>query len=225
MRLKYTALVFSALFAAITVTSAAHAGPKHLVVVGDSLATGLYYGLRDAMVGNRIAVLVRRTKGATGLAPVRAYDWIAAARRIKRKDNPGIIVVCLGGNDRQDMFIGSKRLKRFTKGWWAEYRRRVDTFMQVLAAGDARVFWIGLPAVRPKKMSRDYANLNAVYEHIANRHGITYIDTYALTSVGAGALSKRRLRDEDGVHFSGYGNMTLGKIILRAIKQSLASAS
>ncbi len=191
-----------------------------MAVVGDSLATGFYYGLRDAMVRNKVAPLLRRTKGATGLAPVRAYDWIAAARRIKKKDNPGIIVVCLGGNDRQDMFIGKKRLRRFTKSWWAEYRSRVDTFMGILASGDTPVFWVGLPSVRRKNMTRDYANLNAVYETFAEKHGITYLDTHALTAIG-----KKSLRDKDGIHFTGHGNLVLGRIILRAIQRSMAAGS
>ncbi len=220
MRFKYTAVAWLLCIAVFSGVSAADAGQKHLAIVGDSLATGFYYGLRDAMVRGKRMPLLRRTKGATGLAPVDAYDWIAAARRIKKKDNPGVIVVCLGGNDRQDMFIGSKRLRRFTKAWWAEYRRRVDTFMNILAAGDTPVFWVGLPTVRAKKMSRDYNNLNAVYEKYAAKHGITYLDTFVLTSMG-----KKTLRHEDGIHFTGHGNLVLGRIILRAITQSKAAGS
>ena len=220
MRFKYTAAVLLLLAAICSDGTTADAGPKHLVVVGDSLATGFYYGLRDAMARNKVAILVRRTKGATGLAPVEAYDWIAAARRIRKRDKPGAIVVSIGGNDRQDMFIGSKRLKRFTKSWWAEYRRRVDTFMGILAAGGTPVIWVGLPAVRKKKMSRDYNNLNAVYEKFAAKHGITYLDTFVLTSMG-----KKSLRHEDGVHFTGYGNFVLGRIILRAVTRAKATGS
>jgi hypothetical protein len=220
LRFTYPALFLFVVFTAVSATPAVAAGSKHLAVVGDSLATGFYFGLRDVIARSSVSSLVRRTKGATGLAPVKEYDWIAAARRIKRKDDPGIIVVCLGGNDRQDMFIGSKRLRRFTKAWWTEYRSRVDTFMSILASGDTPVFWVGLPTVRARKMSRDYANFNAVYEYFADKHGITYLDTYALTAIG-----KKSLRHSDGIHFTGHGNLVLGRIILRAIERSLAAGS
>lgn len=224
LNVRYPGVLVVLVLAALAGMPFAQAGSKRLAVVGDSLATGFYYGLRDAAAQRKFGRLLRLTKGATGLAPVRAYDWIAAARRLKKKHNPGLIVVCLGGNDRQDMFVDGRRLKRFTKRWWAEYRRRVDKFMRILAAGGARVYWVGLPTVRGKRMSRDYARLNAVYEDLAEARGITFIDTYAFSALGAGALSKRPLRDDDGVHFSAYGNMAVGRVILRAITRSLEAS-
>lgn len=203
----------------------ANAGPNDLAVVGDSIATGLYFGIRDTLSKDDGFNLIRHTKGATGLSPDRTYDWIKAAKRIRRNDNPGYVVVALGGNDRQDILIGSKRLIRYSKAWWREYKSRVDRFMKALGPRTSRIFWVSLPAVRNKRMTSDYARLNAVYEEVARANGVSYIDIYTLTALGASGLSRQKLRDDDGIHFTSYGNATLGRIILRTIRQSRGSSS
>ena len=188
-----------------------------MTVVGDSIATGLYFGLRDAQGRNRSIPVVRHTRGGTGLAKLSHYDWLAAARRIKRRERPDLVVISVGGNDRQDIIKGSRRLKRFTKAWWSEYARRVDIFMRTLSSGRTKAYWVGLPTVKHSRMSQDYARLNALYERLSKRNGITYIDTYALTSLGDGMLGTKPLRMKDGIHFTTYGNFTLGRIILRTM--------
>lgn len=221
MYLIRSLVVFSGILAAaIFAGQPARAGQKDMAVVGDSIATGIYYGLRDMMRRENFTSLARYTKGATGLAPQWHYDWIAEAKRIKAK-HPGYIIVALGGNDRQDMFVGKSRLKRFTKEWWAEYEKRVDHFMKIVTAGNTKVFWVSLPTVRRPKMSQDYARLNRVYESLAAQHDITYIDVYALTAVANGGLSPKPLRGADGIHFTSFGNITLGRIILRVVKDTL----
>ncbi len=220
-RSRLLAVLFISVIAFLSAHKQAQAEPRHLTVVGDSIATGLYFGLRDAKGKNKSVTVVRHTRGATGLAAQGHYDWLAAARRIKRIDRPRFVVIAMGGNDRQDIIKGGKRLRRFTKGWWIEYTRRVDRFMQTLAAGRTRAYWVGLPTVRHEKMSRDYTKLNAVYERLARKHGITFIDIYALTAVAGGSLSPKPLRKADGIHFTSFGNYTLGRIILRTIDDSL----
>lgn len=199
-----------------------------MFVYGDSLATNLYQGLQGISARSGFYTVKRRTRGATGLVRDDEYDWYGLMKRHLPKDRPDIAVVTFGGNDRQD-FQGGTRIRRFSPPWWRAYRARVDRMMVLLKQHSGQVYWLGLPILRSKRMTADYAKFNAVYKAAAERHGVVYVDTWptfqapggGYTAFGPGINGTReKLRHSDGIHFSHAGCQMLGQRVVEEVQRT-----
>lgn len=80
---------------------------KTILVLGDSMADWLAYGLEDAFAETPEIGVVRKHRTVSGLiryqpkgAPA---DWPAAAREILAAENPSFVVIMLGLNDRTEI--------------------------------------------------------------------------------------------------------------------------
>lgn len=197
-------------------------------VYGDSLATNLFHGMKSMESRDGFYTVRRRTRGATGLVRDDEYDWFGRMGRYLKIDRPDVAVVTFGGNDRQDLRTGQGRLRRFTRRWWQEYRRRVDRFMGRIKRHSRHVYWLGLPVLRSQRMTADYKKFNRLYREIAGRHEITYIDVWEMFQSPSGGYSafgptvdgeRRRLRHVDGIHFSNHGSRKLAQAVIDAIRR------
>jgi uncharacterized protein len=77
---------------------------RHILVLGDSMADWLAYGLEDAYVEQPDTGVIRKAKTTSGLIKYQPKgepaDWAAAAKGILATEKPDVIVVMLGLNDR-----------------------------------------------------------------------------------------------------------------------------
>ncbi|HXB79887.1 MAG TPA: DUF459 domain-containing protein [Bradyrhizobium sp.] len=77
---------------------------RNVLVLGDSMADWLAYGLEDAYAEQPDMGVIRRHKTVSGLIQYQPKgepaDWAAAAKTILAAEKPDIIVVMLGLNDR-----------------------------------------------------------------------------------------------------------------------------
>ncbi len=77
---------------------------KNIVVLGDSMADWLAYGLEDALLDTPELGVIRKHKTVSGLIKYQPRgepsDWVAAAKQILANEKPDAIVVMLGINDR-----------------------------------------------------------------------------------------------------------------------------
>jgi hypothetical protein len=77
---------------------------RNVLVLGDSMADWLAYGLEDAYVEQPDMGVIRRHKTASGLIKYQPRgepsDWAAAAKGILENERPDVVVVMLGLNDR-----------------------------------------------------------------------------------------------------------------------------
>jgi hypothetical protein len=204
------------------------AKPLRIGVVGDSIAGDLARGLHKTVGGKH--TVVKFTRPATGLMREDVYDWAGALRGFLGKTKLDVVAVIIGGNDRQSIWKNGDRLDHGTPAWRAEYARRIARFMDVLAKSGARVYWVGLPVVRSGEMSRDYRRINAIQREQALRHGFTYVSLWEAfadsdgnyTSFGRNINGvKRRLRKNDGMHFSLDGELLLAHVVARAIARDM----
>jgi hypothetical protein len=79
---------------------------KHVLVIGDSMADWLAYGLEDAFDDTPEIGIVRKHKANSGLIHGEgrnSYDWPSAAKEILASDKPHFIVVMIGLSDRQSI--------------------------------------------------------------------------------------------------------------------------
>jgi hypothetical protein len=119
----------------------------------------------------------------------------------------------------------------FRSDKWVElYTKRIDEMMATLKARNVPVFWVGLPPVRTPKTSGDLSFLNDLYRSRAEKAGITYIDTWdGFVDDGGRFVMQgpdfegqiRRLRSNDGVHFTQAGARKLAHYVEREIQRSL----
>jgi uncharacterized protein len=200
-------------------------------IVGDSMAGDLGDGMRKLLRDQDNLKIIKFAKPATGLMRDDVYDWETALSGFVSKTKLDAIVVMIGGNDRQSVWVDGRRLSRGSKEWLAEYDLRVARFMKLLAGADAKVYWVGLPVVRSAWMSQDYKRLNQIFHAQARRHGFTYVSTWETFVDEAGGYSsfgrsldgvKRRLRKEDGLHFTNDGELLLAHVVANAIGRNLS---
>src|SRR5579884_230552 len=190
-----------------------------VVVFGDSQAQGLAYGLSRVLLDNpRIRVLNRTRPGASLVHD--SSGWIAPIRRFLARDKADIAVVMFGANDRIDMHIDihgdedDKTLRFRTPEWRAEYVKRVDTIMQALADAKLKVIWCGNPIARSATYSSDMSYINRIFADEAARFGFKFVPLWHAVADSDGRYTAygkdlggvtRRLRADDGIHFTPAG--------------------
>ena len=78
-----------------------------MLVIGDSLADWLAYGLEEALTDTPEIGVVRKIKGRAGLVRYEARndatDWSQAVKEMLASEQPNAVVVMLGLNDRQSL--------------------------------------------------------------------------------------------------------------------------
>jgi hypothetical protein len=204
--------------------------PYRMKVIGASMADQLATGLRWEFKGDKSFRISQSAKAATGLVRKDVFNWQAQLEEIVKDDKIDIVVVALGGNDRQSFFHKGRRLRRFSVLWRAEYLRRLDKFMRTLTSNVPVVYWVGLPIVRSQQATKDYDRLNGYFRDVGGPLGITYLDIYRRFADDAGRYTsfgkslagrKRRLRQKDGIHFTMAGARVLGKVVGDMIRADL----
>ncbi len=234
--LRRAGLSILALLTACTLAVAAPAGsdllsarthPITVAVIGDSVAHDLGRGMQDLFANNKRVRVVRQTKFATGLVRTDYYNWNKVARDFLRQHKPAVIFVVIGGNDHQTIRRHGRRYDPDTSAWRAEYARLVSHFMKNFRRSHtrARVYWISLPPVRSSRLSAAYRTINAIYRRQAKKSGFYYVSVWKQFLTAKGTYSsfgdnlngvKRRLRMDDGQHFTDDGRLLFAHEVARA---------
>jgi uncharacterized protein len=207
-------------------TLAARSHTIQIAVLGDSVAHDLGRGMEDLFDNNKSVHVVRQTKFATGLVRTDYYDWNKVTRDFLRKHKPNVILVVMGGNDNQTIRRNGKRYDPGTKAWRAEYARLVSHFMNNFRHSHAKIYWVSLPPVRSKTLTRAYRTFNRIYRYEAKRHGIHYVNVWNKLLTRSGAYSsfgeslegvRRQIRKDDGEHFTDVGRLLFASYVAHAI--------
>ena len=198
-----------------------------IAVIGDSLADGLYAGLKQLSRSHENIKVKKYSKVNTGLVRYDRYDWGNAARKIASKDNSDIFILMFGANDLQTIRESSGRYHFQTDGWLKRYKARIDTILTELKSTGRDVYWVGLPIVGKKNFAKGYKYLNGIYKERAEANGIQYIESWDWFASENGSFQmsgttsdgkKRTLRAKDKVHFTPVGYHEIGRLVAREIK-------
>jgi uncharacterized protein len=201
-----------------------------VVVLGDSLGDGLWSGLYRAFEDDATLEFIQRAKPSTGFARTDAYDWNAELADLLKKETYQIAVVMFGGNDAQAIRSGKDWLKVGSEGWDQIYGQRVEAFIKKLRAANIAVYWVGLPIMRSPGQSSDAEAMNEVFREKAFINGAKFIDTWNGFSDEAGRYSAygpdmtgqvKRLRADDGVHFTMRGYLKLAHFVEKELRRDL----
>jgi len=204
-----------------------------VLVVGDSLADGLWTGLYRSFQEDGNMEVVNKSKSSTGFARIDSYDWSKEIEAVLKDDTYQIAVVMFGANDDQGIRSGKDSLKPGTDAWGETYGQRVEAFVKKLRAKNMAVYWVGLPIMRSPDQSDHAEALNEVYREKSFINGSKFIDTWSGFTDESGRYSAfgpdmsgqvRRLRDDDGVHFTSRGYLKLAHFAEKEIRRDLGLA-
>jgi len=204
-----------------------------VLVLGDSLADGLWSGLYRTFQEDKNLEIVNSSKVSSGFVRVDSYDWNKALDDILKENNYQIAVVMFGANDNQAIRQGKEYLKPGTDAWRDAYGKRVETFIKKLRANKLAVYWSGLPVMRSPDQSEDAQFLNDVFREKAFINGAKFVDTWSGFTDESGRYSAygpdmegqvKRLRADDGVHFTMRGYQKLAHFVEKEVRHDLSLA-
>src|SRR4029078_13409352 len=193
-----------------------------VVVLGDSLGDGLWSGLYRTSEEDKNLEIVNRSKVSTGFVRVDYYDWNKALDDILKENDYQMAVVMFGANDNQPIRQGKEFFKPGTDAWREAYAQRVEAFIKKLRAAKLAVYWAGLPIMRSPDQSDDAQFLNDVFREKAFINGAKFVDTWSGFTDDSGRYSAyapdmegqvKRLRADDGVHFTMRGYLKLAHFV------------
>ena len=210
------------------------AGDRYRVlVIGDSLADGLWSGLFRAFQEDANMEVINKSKPSSGFVRVDSYDWTKELDDILKDGTYQIVVVMFGANDNQAIKSGKEYVKPGTDAWDELYGQRVEAFVKKLRGKGLAVYWAGLPIMRSPDDSDDAEALNDIYREKSFINGAKFIDTWSGFTDESGHYSAvgpdmsgqiRRLRDDDGVHFTSRGYLKLAHFAEKEIRRDLSLA-
>ncbi len=206
----------------------------NVAVVGDSLAEGTRYGLRDTLNRDR---RVRIAPGVSKLSRITFNTFEQKLKTLSRNlvtAKTNIAVVILGVQDRRSM-IGQNGRKHWigSHGWRNEYARRVDKMMKTLKKAGMAIYWVGLPNMRSRDADAAAQIINDVLRERAYLNGVKFVEIYSSFANEQGGYSAfgpdlagnvKRLRWRDGMHFTGTGYAKVAHYIARVIRRDVALA-
>ncbi|MCP5084504.1 MAG: DUF459 domain-containing protein [Alphaproteobacteria bacterium] len=208
--------------------------PKYEVfVLGDSIAAGMWAGLRRITKGDRRLNFKGRYKEESGFARPDRYDWNSAIEKLATSQNIDIAIIMLGANDRQNFRDANGTFQFGSDEWLTSYKQALDKFFAQLKRIGAAVYVAGLPPMAQPAYDRAAKFISNIQREQAEKQGIKYIPVRrAFTNKKdqfvwegpdiTGAV--RRLRAKDGIHFYKRGNNKLAAIILEVMKKDLEEA-
>lgn len=194
---------------------------NRIIVVGDSLADGLYSGLYRLAKKNKYISVKKNTKINTGLVRVDKHDWMSTVSEIAASKKHDIAVVSFGANDLVSFRYKNGPIHFGTAKWPEFYAQRVSQVIAQFKSAGMDVIWVGLPITNRSRFKKGYKVLNSIYREQASINHIRFVDTWSALSedgkyhsYGPGPSGKRiQIRHNDGVHFTSLGYISYAKIV------------
>lgn len=207
---------------------------QHVLVIGDSLAEALGFGLDadDAFKGE--FTLRQKALSASGLVRDDFKDWPKTLPTLLGEaPAPAAVIVMLGLNDRQALRAGGESHAPLTPGWREAYGKRIDALIADAKAAKVPLVWVGLPAMRLPALSTDLQQINAMMRERVLAAGETYVDIFDGFADASGAFAATgpdiigdtvRLRGPDGIHFTPAGQRKLAFFVLTPLRKRLGAS-
>jgi hypothetical protein len=175
------------------------------------------------------------TKGSSGLSQPRFFDWPNHLNVWVPEENADVVVIGLGANDGQDVYVNDVSYSTDDPEWAVEYQRRVAEVITLVTSQGRSLVWVGTPDAKAKGFRNNLSILrtatkNAVEAARTTGADVVYIDTWSLFLGLDGNYSqyvidpsdgeRKKSRDSDGFHLSLAGN----KILAAAINSEIDAA-
>ncbi len=210
-----------------TVPIPTRASPLRILVVGDSLGIDLGESFVRNLDTTGIVTTTIAARGDTGLANQGYFDWPAQLPPLLTATRPGIVVVLVGANDDQGMYVGPVPVNPASQAWNRAYAQRVDRILAASQQASARVVWIGLPPMEDPQLDAARRRVNRIDEIETRRYpNALYLPPPAALVTCSGQYKQSatdasgetvQLRTPDHVHLTWSGADVLAEGAITAI--------
>jgi hypothetical protein len=207
------------------------AGDRYrIVVLGDSLGEGLWSGLYRAMESDATLEFINRAKPKASMFRDDAHTELA---KMLKDENHQVAVVMFGANDAQAVKKDGTWHKVGSEVWREVYGKRVEDFIKQLRAARIATYWVGLPIMRSPGQTEDAEAMNEVFREKAFINGAKFIEVWNGFADEGGRFSPygpdldgqaRRMRADDGQHFTMRGNVKLAHFVEKDLRKDLNAA-
>ena len=207
---------------------------RKVLVVGDFLAGGVADGLKEAFQELPGVVVIDKSSGSSGFVRDDYFNWPAEMPAFLEEFQPAAVVMMVGSNDRQQMRVGSERLRLRDAAWDKEYQQRLSAFATTVKDRNVPLLWIGAPSFRLSSMSADMLAFNDFYKKAAEDAGGEFIDVWegfvdengAFITTGPDINGQPvRLRASDGINLTKAGRRKLAFYAEKPLKKILGDAA
>lgn len=201
---------------------------RKILVIGDFVGDGIAWGLDQALAKEPKLAVIERTTANSGLIRNDTYDWNQALLGILNEENPDIVVVSLGANDRQELRVDKDRFPVRSEQWQEAFGQRVDAMADTLKVYGRPFFWVSAPPLRGEEATSDIAYFNSLIEPRITKAGGHFVDVWnGFTNASGQYITTgpdiegqvKALRTSDGVSFTSVGKQKLAYYVERDIRR------
>jgi hypothetical protein len=196
--------------------------PIRVGVFGDSFGDGIWSALYDQLSRRQGFQVIKFSQQATGFTRYKTLNVEDHDRARLAPAPVDIAVISFGANDMMGVADGGHVYALLTPRWKEAIARRVSSYVAMLRAQGAIVYWVGLPKMRDAAYDADAAQMNLFYRDLMDKLGVVFIATapysvdangqYAAYLPDAASGRPILMRANDGIHmsFQGYERITHG---------------
>jgi hypothetical protein len=195
--------------------------------IGDSLGIDFGDQLQSQLDATGIALTTMASLGDTGLANASYYDWPAHLVTLLGTYHPQVVVVFIGANDDQGLYVDGTAAAPGTPAWAAGYGQRVDAVVREATGAGARVVWVGMPPMANSDLNTAMQLENMICQHETETFsGTLYVSSASVLSDASGHYEtdgvdasgqEVALRTPDGVHLTAAGAGLLARSVINAV--------
>lgn len=197
-----------------------------LLEVGDSVGDQVAWGFERHVPAGAGLNVIRLDRPSTGLAVTSFYNWPTKLATALRAYKPQAVIICLGANDQQGIYVNGSSVPFGGPAWQTAYSARVRKMVDEATQAGALVLWIGLPVMQPPRYDAGAQTLNRVYQQVVSTNPrARFIPTRAVLATTSGRFmsaatvdgQRRTLRRQDGIHLTEAGADVMGTYVLRQL--------
>jgi hypothetical protein len=204
------------------------ASPLRVLEIGDSLGIDLGDQLEAQLDATGVVRTVMASVGDSGLCNDAYFDWPVHLAALLATDHPQVVVVFLGANDDQGLYVDDVAAPPGGPAWVAGYTQRVDAMLGEIGRAGAQVVWVGMPPMANPDLDAAMQVENTIYQRQTDAVGgglylasAPVLGTAAglyRSSAADGAGAPVALRTPDGVHLTPAGASLLARWVIGAVE-------
>ena len=203
-------------------------------VVGDWWAEGMIDGLVEGLAGDSRVQVNRKHRAVTSMFRGDFEDEMKSLDEQITREKSHIVIVMGGMADRVSVRLGNgKRAAVGSDEWKAEYTRRVDRLIKAVRKSGTAVYWVSQPKLAREEADDDAVMMNEIVRERVYLNGLKYVDVHDAFADEQGNYRPNgpdvsgksvRMRDPDGIGFTGTGYRKLAYYVEREVTRDLTQA-
>jgi hypothetical protein len=200
---------------------------QRILFAGDSMMQGIApLMMRELKSTHPDWLLRNESQQSTGLTVKRRLDWVEKIKKEIVQHQLTTVVVFLGPNDPWDIYERRQVIRFPSPEWTSIYSARVSEICEFAREKKVHLIWVGLPAMKEKRVQRGAVVQNLIFLDNMKRYGFDFVSTEELIGRldqpyvrhATDATGKKiNLRADDGIHFSPQGLQRIASAVLKTI--------